>query len=156
MKGLMRCPACGGTMIEENFGGARIDVCNAGSYGLWFDAGELRRLDSEKKGAGPHLMAALEHTASAVRREGDITTLMVVSYDTEPTFRPGTSSAIFEGPYASEMSLRGGVKLYDVSPDGQRFLMIRERGLAGETTDQVALVLVQNWFEELTRLVPTP
>ena len=90
-----------------------------------------------------------------VRREGDITTLMVVSYDTEPTFRPGTSSAIFEGPYASQMSLRGGVKLYDVSPDGQRFLMIRERGLAGETTDQVALVLVQNWFEELTRLVPT-
>ena len=89
-----------------------------------------------------------------VQREGDITTMMVVTYDTEPTFRPGTSSALFEGPYVSFCSFGCGTQSYDVSPDDERFLMIRESGLAGETADQRALVLVQNWFEELTRLVP--
>ena len=43
---------------------------------------------------------------------------------------------------------------YDVSPDGQRFLMIREGGLSGETADQLAITVVLNWVEELTRLVP--
>ena len=90
-----------------------------------------------------------------VRREGDMTTLMVVTYDTEPTFSPGRSSAIFEGSYVSFCQGGGcGTKWYDVSPDGQRFLMIREGGLSGETADQLAINVVQNWFEELTRLVP--
>jgi hypothetical protein len=42
-----------------------------------------------------------------------------------------------------------------VSPDGQRFLIIK----AGGDGDQPALppqvVAVQNWFEELKRLAPT-
>ncbi len=37
------------------------------------------------------------------------------------------------------------------SPDGQRFLMIKE---AGPEATQINVVL--NWFEELKRLVPTP
>jgi serine/threonine-protein kinase len=37
---------------------------------------------------------------------------------------------------------------YDVSLDGKRFLMIKEQAPA-------TLVLVQNWFDELKRLVPT-
>jgi hypothetical protein len=40
---------------------------------------------------------------------------------------------------------------YDVSPDGQRFLMIKETDVGGG--QQINLVL--NWFEELKRLVPT-
>ena len=46
-----------------------------------------------------------------------------------------------------------GEQTFDFTPDG-RFLMIR-----GETADRgdsaPTLVLVQNWFEELKRLVPT-
>ena len=42
----------------------------------------------------------------------------------------------------------------DVSPDGQRFLMIKPAETnEGGTRNHV--VLVQNWFEELKRLVPT-
>jgi hypothetical protein len=39
---------------------------------------------------------------------------------------------------------------YDVTPDGQKFLMIK-------TGDQQVneLNVIQNWFEELKRLVPT-
>ncbi len=40
---------------------------------------------------------------------------------------------------------------YDVSHDGERFLMIRLPVSDPETE----IVVVQNWFEELTRLVPT-
>ena len=43
---------------------------------------------------------------------------------------------------------------YDVSPDGEGFLMIREAGPTGQTSPtQIHVVL--NWFEELERRVPT-
>ena len=45
-------------------------------------------------------------------------------------------------------------RTYDISPDGERFLMIKEGGL-GDETEPTQLILVQNWFEELNRLVPT-
>ena len=41
---------------------------------------------------------------------------------------------------------------YDVTPDGQRFLMIKEERRSRISTDQHRC---QNWFEELKRLVPT-
>ena len=49
----------------------------------------------------------------------------------------------------------GRGRTYDVSPDGQRFLMIKEGGVADEPAPSARLVLVQHWFEELKRLVPT-
>jgi hypothetical protein len=42
-----------------------------------------------------------------------------------------------------------------VAPDGRRFLMIKPVGLADQTTPPTSIVVVQNWFEELKRLVPT-
>ncbi|MGI8423531.1 MAG: protein kinase domain-containing protein, partial [Chloroflexota bacterium] len=42
---------------------------------------------------------------------------------------------------------------YDISPDGQRFLMIKE-GAADGTAKPVSMIVVQNWVEELKRLVP--
>ena len=56
---------------------------------------------------------------------------------------------IVDGRYATE-----GVRdrrTYDVSPDGRRFLMIKQ------ATDEVTapqIVVVHNWLEELKRLVP--
>ena len=43
---------------------------------------------------------------------------------------------------------------YDVSPDGRRFLMIKDAG-AEEGAAPSQLVVVLNWFEELKRLPPT-
>ena len=40
---------------------------------------------------------------------------------------------------------------YDVSPDGQRFLMLKQIGAAVPPQ----LIVVQHWVEELKRLVPT-
>jgi eukaryotic-like serine/threonine-protein kinase len=44
-------------------------------------------------------------------------------------------------------------RTYDVSPDGQRFLMIRDAPLATQPLPH-QLVVVLNWTEELKRLVP--
>ena len=43
---------------------------------------------------------------------------------------------------------------YDVSPDGQRFLMIKEGG-TDRSAAPTSLIVVQHWVEELKRLVPT-
>ena len=43
---------------------------------------------------------------------------------------------------------------YDVSPDAQRFLMIKEGGADG-TAAPASIIVVQHWVEELKRLVPT-
>jgi len=72
--------------------------------------------------------------------------LMAMSVETEPVFRPGTVEELFSGYY------EGGIgRKYDVSPDGERFLVIKN----GPSREQEAFILVQNWFEELERLVPT-
>ena len=42
---------------------------------------------------------------------------------------------------------------YDVVPDGWRFLMIKD--VSPDKAAAPQLILVQNWFEELKRKVPT-
>jgi len=49
-------------------------------------------------------------------------------------------------------------RTYDVSPDGRRFLVIKTTANAaqGENVPPQSITVVQNWFEELKRRVPTP
>ncbi len=42
---------------------------------------------------------------------------------------------------------------YDVTPDGQRFVMVQA---AEQEAGAGQINIVLNWFEELKRLVPTP
>jgi eukaryotic-like serine/threonine-protein kinase len=75
--------------------------------------------------------------------------MLVVDITTAPDLVVGTPRRLFEGPYIlSEIEDRN----YDVTPDGQRFLMIRA---ADPSEGTVRLNAVVNWFEELKRLVPT-
>ncbi len=62
----------------------------------------------------------------------------------------GAQRVLFSAtPYVSDFNHR----LYDVSPDGRRFVMLRmEAGTGGASEAQ--LIVVQNFFEELKRLVP--
>ena len=43
---------------------------------------------------------------------------------------------------------------YDVTPDGQRFLMVQPDA-GTNSAAPVLIVVVENWFTELERLVPT-
>ena len=56
---------------------------------------------------------------------------------------------VLEGPYVTR-GLRDK-RTYDVSADGKRFLMVKQP--ANQAAPQI--VVVQNWLEELKRLVPT-
>jgi len=55
----VNCPVCEKAMTEEDFGGVRVDVCRDGCKGIWFDCGELAKLDDKNKGVGQALQEAL-------------------------------------------------------------------------------------------------
>ena len=68
--------------------------------------------------------------------------------ESNSTFAPANPEVVLEGNY---FALQGG-RSYDVSPDGERFLMITQ---VDDRDSELQIVVVQNWFEELKRLVPT-
>lgn len=55
----MKCPVCETKMVEQDFGGIKVDVCRDGCKGIWFDWLELRRLDETNEGTGNALLEAL-------------------------------------------------------------------------------------------------
>jgi serine/threonine-protein kinase len=81
--------------------------------------------------------------------------LTAVTVQTAPTFSATNPVTLLKTAYYSGFGGGGQVvagRTYDVSPDGQRFLMIKDVAAADQT--QASLVVVQNWTEELKRLVP--
>jgi len=72
---------------------------------------------------------------------------IAVPIQTEPTFQAGVPQKLFFGGNY----VRGGSRQFDITPDGSRFLMIRE----SQDVEQAEIHVVLNWTEELKRLVPT-
>jgi Tol biopolymer transport system component len=68
------------------------------------------------------------------------------------TWNAGTPTKLLEGRYFTAGG--GGGRTYDVSPDGQRFLMIKAP-VTDASAAPPALIVVQHWTEELKRLVPS-
>src|SRR5439155_110304 len=75
--------------------------------------------------------------------------MMAVDITTQPGFNAGKSRMLFEGQYVPSPSPGPN---YDVSPDGQRLLMIKGSEQAQTAPTQINVVL--NWFEELKQRVP--
>jgi Tol biopolymer transport system component len=63
------------------------------------------------------------------------------------TFRYGNSTVLFEHSYVEEDDQRTG-RSYAVSPDGQRFLMMRETARPGRE-----IILIRNWASEIERRI---
>jgi len=75
--------------------------------------------------------------------------MMAVPIRTRPTFQAGTPVKLFEGDF---LNPGGHQRDYDLEyPAGKRFLMVEE--VEPEVQD-TKLVFVQNWNEELDKLVP--
>ena len=72
--------------------------------------------------------------------------MMMASVETGQGFSPGNPSELFRGNYASPD--------YNLSPDGQRFLMMKDAEDSEQLREDVHLRVVENWFEELNRLAP--
>ena len=77
--------------------------------------------------------------------------LMAVPMQTSgTTFAAGTPVRVLETAYLTPLASYD--RPYDVAPDGQRFLMIKENSPSATAG---RMVVVVNWSEELKRLVPT-
>ena len=74
---------------------------------------------------------------------------MAVDVDAKSGFSSGKPRMLFDGPYQPS----GGYPFYDVSADGQRFLMLKP--VESQTSAQTQINVALNWFEELKRLVPS-
>jgi Tol biopolymer transport system component len=73
-----------------------------------------------------------------------------VEVRTDGGFATGKPRLLFERPgYVGAEPIRG----YDLSQDGQRFLMVKYE--QRKPTPVTEMILVQNWFEELKQKVPT-
>jgi serine/threonine-protein kinase len=68
-----------------------------------------------------------------------------------PTWNAGSPTKLFDGRTFLRTTTTGLGRTYDVAKDG-RFLMVKET--APDRTPPIAMVVVQNWTEELKRLVP--
>jgi serine/threonine-protein kinase len=71
---------------------------------------------------------------------------MEVPTTMEPTFSTLTPTLLFSGSYVNVPGYS-----YDISPDGQRFLLFKPVSNARTAT---RLKVVKNWFEEVNRLAP--
>ena len=78
----------------------------------------------------------------------DGASLVAVSVETEGGFSLGRAQSLFKDVYV----LRSSSRSYDIHPDGEQFLMIKK---VEEEVPRTELIVVENWFEELKRRVPT-
>ena len=81
-------------------------------------------------------------------RSGD--KMLAVDITTQPSFAAGKPRLLFQGPYLPSPATSSN---YDVSLDGQRFLMVKPNEQEQTAPTQINVVL--NWFEELKQKVPT-
>jgi serine/threonine-protein kinase len=82
-------------------------------------------------------------------RDAQGTKMMAVGVTLGPTFSDGAPRLLFEGSYSPGSPHRNT----DVTPDGQRFLMMQPIPVtAGPPLTH--MILVQNWSDELRQRVP--
>jgi serine/threonine-protein kinase len=75
---------------------------------------------------------------------------------TGETFSAGAPTRILNKRYYAGSSLLGlDLRAYDVAPDGERFLMIKDNGPNEQPAAPPTIVVVLNWAEELKARLPT-
>ena len=82
--------------------------------------------------------------------------MMAVQVDVGSSLVLHNPTVVFEGPYFAGNATTIG-RTFDISPDGERFLMIKLPTDSSQADDAGAqLRLVENWHQELTERVPVP
>jgi serine/threonine protein kinase/Tol biopolymer transport system component len=166
-------PAADGTrawrpLITRSTGASAVNVSprgdwiayhtdDTGQYGIYIERfpelGDRRLISDQRGGWGAIWSRAGDEVF--YRRLGD-GAMMSVSVQTSPTLRIGAPTMLFETrgflPVVTPEAGGGSARSWDLAPDG-RFAMIRLSAISSTNLD---VVVVENWFEELKRLVPTP
>ena len=83
--------------------------------------------------------------------------MMSVAGEPGTTWNARVPTKVADSRYFDPGVLTGGTFYYDVPLDGKRFLMIKDVGNIEQpqTTTSSVIVVVQHWYHELKRLVPT-
>lgn len=78
--------------------------------------------------------------------------MLAVPFDPQSAV-PGRAAMLFEGSYASYLS---GLpfRSYDLSPDGRRFVMVKDLPVTTRAIAATEINVVLNWSHELVRRVP--
>jgi hypothetical protein len=84
----------------------------------------------------------LFYLASSVERAS---AMMSVPIETTPAFRYGNATKLFDFKYAMAFPLR----TFDVSNDGQRFLVIKEAESERTSSQPVNVIITLNWLDEI-------
>jgi eukaryotic-like serine/threonine-protein kinase len=111
----------------------------------WFAVNGGHRQVSTGGGTSP-LWARSGQELFYVARSG---ALMRVGVERSPTWVATLPAKLIKEGYAT----LGSGRSYDISRDGQRFLMIKPSPGSDQATAPTGIIVVQNWGEELKRLV---
>ena len=84
------------------------------------------------------------------QRVEPISRIFAVDIDTSKGFEAGKPRLLFEGPY----QLNGPMRGYDVTPDGEHFVLMRQSAELPREEPFTQMHVVLNWTEELKRRVP--
>jgi serine/threonine-protein kinase len=79
---------------------------------------------------------------------GGNTTMMAVDFAAGEAFKIGVPHALFEGKWSTSIPSRS----YDVTPDGQHFIMLRQEDPPYQRVTRLNVVV--NWFDELRKRAP--
>jgi Tol biopolymer transport system component len=111
-----------------------------------------RQQVSTHGGTGPtwskHGRELFYMTTQTFGGQAALTRMMAVPVTLHPTLTFGTPRQLFEGRYGAT----AGIRSYDVTPDGKRFLMVQQKERPPVTASE--MILVQDWLEEVKARVP--
>ncbi len=82
--------------------------------------------------------------------------LMAARVRFTPTFATGNATVLFDAPsiILDGRLLANTGRTYDVSRDGARFLLLKDEAAADRATIRPGIIVVQNWFRELSEKLP--
>jgi serine/threonine-protein kinase len=82
--------------------------------------------------------------------------LMTAPVRFAPTFAAGNATVLFDAPsiILDGRLLANTGRTYDVSRDGDRFLLLKDDAPVDRWTSRPGIIVVQNWFQELNEKLP--
>ena len=113
-----------------------------------YPAGEKHKISSGALAVNPAWARNGRELSCLEPGEANKVTMMAVDFAAGDAFKAGTPHALFEGKWSVTTPLRD----YDVTPDGQHFIMARREPPPDQRVTTVNVVL--NWFDELKKRAP--
>jgi hypothetical protein len=74
--------------------------------------------------------------------------MMAMDITPGASFKAGTPHVLFEGEWGTTTPVRS----YDITPDGQHFIMVQPGDVPDQKVTRINVVL--NWFDELKKRAP--